>query len=92
MIMTRRQYNITRCNILQKDFQSSHERGKHHLLSHTNTHNTKPVIFIVVAHWNKSRLILKYSLSYLLQEKHENTKVVKDKKIKEQSHDPVRKS
>ena len=60
MIMTRRQYNITRCNILQKDIQSSQERGKHPLLSHTNTHNTKPVI-------------LKYSLSYLLQEKHEDT-------------------
>ena len=58
--MTRRHYNITRCNILQKDIQSSQERGKHPILSHTNIYNTKPVI-------------LKYSLSYLLEEKHEDT-------------------
>jgi hypothetical protein len=49
------------------------ERDQHPLLSHTNTQNTKPVIFIVVAHGNNSPLILKYSLSYLLQEKHEDT-------------------
>jgi hypothetical protein len=35
MIMTQRQYNITWCSILQKDMQSSQERGKHPLLSHT---------------------------------------------------------